>query len=86
MLKQYRDLSMFVRHTIENNKKARVRPSKIYQSFGATTDCHWKLSFIEKDVRNYITREVRNTDDRLNFSMCILTRSLEKFKHNSEEM
>ncbi|RYR25236.1 hypothetical protein Ahy_B02g058896 [Arachis hypogaea] len=60
MLKQHRELSMFVRRTIETHKEAGIRPSKIYQSFVATAGSHRELSFIEKDVRNYITREARN--------------------------
>ncbi|RYR14690.1 hypothetical protein Ahy_B04g071357 [Arachis hypogaea] len=46
VLKQHRELSMFVRRTIENNEEA--------------ARGHRELNFIEKDVRNYITREVRN--------------------------
>ncbi|RYQ91729.1 hypothetical protein Ahy_B09g097739 [Arachis hypogaea] len=38
MFKQHRELSMFVRRTIENNEEARVRPSKTYQSFVTATD------------------------------------------------
>ncbi|XP_057755504.1 protein FAR1-RELATED SEQUENCE 5-like [Arachis stenosperma] len=60
MLKQHRELSMFVRRTIENNEEARIRPRKTYQSFVAAAGSHRELNFIEKDVRNYITREVRN--------------------------
>ncbi|XP_015945094.1 protein FAR1-RELATED SEQUENCE 4-like [Arachis duranensis] len=60
MLRQHRELSMFVRCTIETNEKAEIRPSKTYQSIVAAVDSHHELSFIEKAVRNYITREVRN--------------------------
>ncbi|QHO16086.1 Protein FAR1-RELATED SEQUENCE [Arachis hypogaea] len=60
MLKQHRELSMFVCHTIETNEKAGIRPSKTYQSFVVAADSHRELSFIEKDMRNYITREVWN--------------------------
>ncbi|RYQ87203.1 hypothetical protein Ahy_B09g094677 [Arachis hypogaea] len=35
MLKQHRQLSMFVHCTIENNEKAKIRLSKTYQSFVA---------------------------------------------------
>ncbi|RYR75442.1 hypothetical protein Ahy_A02g010091 [Arachis hypogaea] len=48
---------MFVRCTIENNDEAGIRPIKTYQSFVATIGGHRELSFIEKDVRNYITRK-----------------------------
>ncbi|RYQ94832.1 hypothetical protein Ahy_B08g089782 [Arachis hypogaea] len=59
MLKQYRELSMFVRRTIENNKEARIRLSKTYQSFVAAVGGHRELSFIEKDadVRSRTTYE-----------------------------
>ncbi|RYQ96022.1 hypothetical protein Ahy_B08g091474 [Arachis hypogaea] len=60
MLKQHMELSMFVHRTIENNEEARIRPSKIYQSFVVVAGNHHELSFIEEDVRNYIMREIRN--------------------------
>ncbi|XP_015955930.1 protein FAR1-RELATED SEQUENCE 5-like [Arachis duranensis] len=75
MLKQHRELSMFVRRTIETNEEAIIRPSKTYQSFIAAAGSHRELSFIEKDVRNYITREVRNVseqDDAEEFGMYLL--------------
>ncbi|RYR47852.1 hypothetical protein Ahy_A07g033826 [Arachis hypogaea] len=50
MLKQHRELSMSVRRTIKNNEKA-------------AAGGHRELNFIEKDVRNYITREVRNASE-----------------------
>ncbi|XP_020975868.1 protein FAR-RED IMPAIRED RESPONSE 1-like [Arachis ipaensis] len=51
---------MSVRYTIENNEEANIRPSKTFQSFVVAAGGHRELNFIEKDVRNYITREVRN--------------------------
>ncbi|RYR20430.1 hypothetical protein Ahy_B03g065547 [Arachis hypogaea] len=60
MLKQNRELSISMHRTIENNEEARIRPSKTYQSFVAAAGGYFELNFIEKDVRNYITREVRN--------------------------
>ncbi|RYR33230.1 hypothetical protein Ahy_A10g047788 [Arachis hypogaea] len=51
---------MSVRRAIENNEEAGIRPSKTYQSFVAATSGPRELNFIKKDVRNYITREVRN--------------------------
>ncbi|RYR13126.1 hypothetical protein Ahy_B04g070282 isoform A [Arachis hypogaea] len=60
MLKQHRELSMFVCRTIETHEEAGIRPSKTYQSFVAAAGSDRELGFIEKDVRNYITREVRN--------------------------
>ncbi|RYR50652.1 hypothetical protein Ahy_A07g037282 [Arachis hypogaea] len=63
IFKQHRELSMSVRRTIENNEEADIRPSKTYQSFVAAAGGHGELNFIEKDVRNYITREVRNISE-----------------------
>ncbi|QHN81527.1 Protein FAR1-RELATED SEQUENCE [Arachis hypogaea] len=63
MLKQHRELSMFVRRTIETHEKDGIRLSKTYQSFVAATGSHRELGFIEKDVRNYIIREVRNISE-----------------------
>ncbi|RYR66848.1 hypothetical protein Ahy_A03g012946 [Arachis hypogaea] len=60
MLKRHRELSMFVRLTIETHEKIGIKPSKTYQSFVAAASSHREVGFIEKDVRNYITREVRN--------------------------
>ncbi|RYQ86027.1 hypothetical protein Ahy_B10g105681 [Arachis hypogaea] len=64
MLKQHRELSMSICRTIENNEEADIRPSKTYQSFVAAAGGHRELNFIEKDVRNYITREVRNVSEQ----------------------
>ncbi|RYR44549.1 hypothetical protein Ahy_A08g040870 [Arachis hypogaea] len=64
MLKQHRELSMSIRRTIENNDEAGIRPSKTYQSFVAAAGGYRELNFIEKDVRNYITREVRNVSEQ----------------------
>ncbi|RYR66447.1 hypothetical protein Ahy_A03g012430 [Arachis hypogaea] len=63
MLKQHKELSMSMCRTIENNEKVGIRPSKICQSFVAAAGGHRKLNFIEKDVRNYIMREVRNVSE-----------------------
>ncbi|RYR33049.1 hypothetical protein Ahy_A10g047596 [Arachis hypogaea] len=64
MLKQHRELSMFVCRTIETHEEARIRPRKTYQSFVAAAGSHCELGFIEKDVRNYITREVWNISEK----------------------
>ncbi|RYQ96912.1 hypothetical protein Ahy_B08g092838 [Arachis hypogaea] len=64
MLKHHRELSMSVCRTIENNEEAGIRPSKTFQSFIAVARGHRELNFIEKDVRNYITREVRNVSEQ----------------------
>ncbi|RYQ84153.1 hypothetical protein Ahy_B10g103093 [Arachis hypogaea] len=63
MLKQHRELSMFVRGTIEAHEEAEIKPSKTYQSFVTVAGSHHELGFIEKDVRNYITSEVRNISE-----------------------
>ncbi|RYR25239.1 hypothetical protein Ahy_B02g058904 [Arachis hypogaea] len=62
MLKQHRELSMFVRRTIETHAEAGIRPSKTYQSFVAVAGSHRELGFIEKYVRSYITREMHLTE------------------------
>ncbi|RYR61989.1 hypothetical protein Ahy_A04g019268 [Arachis hypogaea] len=75
MLKQHRELNMFVYHTIETHEKARISVRKTYQSFVAAAGSHRELSFIEKDVRNYITREVWNgseQDDAKEFEKYLL--------------
>ncbi|RYQ89826.1 hypothetical protein Ahy_B09g096275 [Arachis hypogaea] len=59
ILKQHRELSMFMSRTIKIHEEAGIRPSKTYQSFVAAAGSHRELGFIEKDVRNYITREIR---------------------------
>ncbi|RYR25892.1 hypothetical protein Ahy_B02g059916 [Arachis hypogaea] len=63
ILKQHRELSIFVHRTIETHEEARIRPSKTYQSFVAAAGSHRELGFIEKDVRSYIIREVRNISE-----------------------
>ncbi|RYR29193.1 hypothetical protein Ahy_B01g053534 [Arachis hypogaea] len=83
ILKQHREVSMFVRCTIETNEEARTRSSKTYQLFVVATGSHHELSFIEKDVRNYITREVMNVseqDDAKEFGKRI-RQKLERFPH-----
>ncbi|RYR41705.1 hypothetical protein Ahy_A08g038119 [Arachis hypogaea] len=64
---------MFVRRTIEIKEEAGIRPSKIYQPFTTVAGSHRELSFIEKDVRNYITRKVRNVSEQGN------TKEFEKY-------
>ncbi|MED6190803.1 hypothetical protein PIB30_109560, partial [Stylosanthes scabra] len=48
---------MHVRRTIEINDEAGIPPYKSYQSLETAAGGHDKLNFIEKDVRNFITRE-----------------------------
>ncbi|QHO06738.1 Protein FAR-RED ELONGATED HYPOCOTYL [Arachis hypogaea] len=43
MLKQHRELSMFVRRTIKTHEEARIRPNKTYQSFVAAAGSHREL-------------------------------------------
>ncbi|RYR59025.1 hypothetical protein Ahy_A05g024875 isoform B [Arachis hypogaea] len=63
MLKQHRELSMSVHRTIENNEEVGIGPSKTYQLFVAAAGGHHELNFIEKDVRHFIMREVRNVSE-----------------------
>ncbi|RYR61575.1 hypothetical protein Ahy_A04g018755 [Arachis hypogaea] len=70
MLKQHKELSMFVCRTIDT-----MRKSGSDQSFVAAAGCHRELSFIKKGVRNYIIREVRNVsgqDDAKKFGKYLL--------------
>ncbi|RYR69331.1 hypothetical protein Ahy_A03g015880 [Arachis hypogaea] len=53
ILKQHRELSMSTKKT--------------YQSFVAATGGHRELNFIEKDVRNYFMRKVRNRRIKISF-------------------
>ncbi|RYR67384.1 hypothetical protein Ahy_A03g013722 [Arachis hypogaea] len=64
MLKQHRKLSMSVRRTIQHNEEAGIRPRKTYQSFVAAAGGYRELNFLEKDMRNYITREVQNISEQ----------------------
>ncbi|XP_052117642.1 protein FAR1-RELATED SEQUENCE 5-like [Arachis duranensis] len=83
MLKQYKQLSMFIRRTIENNDEVGIRPSKTYQSFVTATGDHRELSCIEKNVRNYFPTEVHNVfelDDAKEFGKYLL-RMKEKNKN-----
>ncbi|RYR29910.1 hypothetical protein Ahy_B01g054554 [Arachis hypogaea] len=74
MLKQHRELRMFVRRTIETHEEAEIRLRKTYQSFVAAAGSHRELGFIEKNVRNYIIREVQNISEEDNakeFGKCL---------------
>ncbi|RYR48986.1 hypothetical protein Ahy_A07g035213 [Arachis hypogaea] len=46
MLKQHKELSMSVRHTIENNEEAGIRPTKTYQSFIAAAGDHREYNLV----------------------------------------
>ncbi|MED6223183.1 hypothetical protein PIB30_071489 [Stylosanthes scabra] len=61
--KSNRGLSLDVRRTIENNNLSGIRPRQTFQSFVTAASGQNEVSFIEKDVRNYITREVRNVTE-----------------------
>ncbi|RYR01252.1 hypothetical protein Ahy_B06g080124 isoform A [Arachis hypogaea] len=61
---------MSIQHITENNEEARIRPSKTYQSFVAAAGGHRKLSFIEKYVRNYITKEIIVLGTTSGFQKC----------------
>ncbi|QHO34532.1 Transposon protein [Arachis hypogaea] len=55
-LKQYRELSMSIRRTIENNEEAGIRLSKTYQSFVAAAGGHllWITSGFQISVKTVI--------------------------------
>ncbi|RYR01789.1 hypothetical protein Ahy_B06g080657 [Arachis hypogaea] len=81
MLKQHREFSIFVRRTIETHEKAGIRPSKTYKLFVAAAGSHRELGFIEKDIRNYITREVRNISEEADAKEFGKYLKLERFPH-----
>ncbi|MED6116105.1 hypothetical protein PIB30_117534 [Stylosanthes scabra] len=63
MLPQHRELSMQVCRTIEINEEAGIKPNQTYKALVAASGGHNELGFIEKDVRNFITRDIRNVSE-----------------------
>ncbi|RYR59664.1 hypothetical protein Ahy_A05g025571 [Arachis hypogaea] len=54
MLKQHIELSMSIRRTIENNKEAGIRPSKIYQSFVAAARGHRDKDSFDRNWNDFL--------------------------------
>ncbi|XP_072078114.1 protein FAR-RED IMPAIRED RESPONSE 1-like [Arachis hypogaea] len=64
---EYRELTMHAKCVITDNDEAGIRPNKTYLSLANEVGGSSNLSFLEKDVRNYITRILRCADDNADF-------------------
>ncbi|XP_057755753.1 protein FAR-RED IMPAIRED RESPONSE 1-like [Arachis stenosperma] len=64
---EYRKLTIHAKCVITDNDKAGIRPNKTYLAL--TNEVGWSsnLGFSEKDVRNYITRNLRCSDNNEDF-------------------
>ncbi|RYR30969.1 hypothetical protein Ahy_B01g055762 [Arachis hypogaea] len=56
MFSANRQLSMHLKDLIQQNDQAGIRPSKTYQALANVAGGPANLTFIEKDVRNYISQ------------------------------
>ncbi|MED6164141.1 hypothetical protein PIB30_086840, partial [Stylosanthes scabra] len=65
MLAQHRELSLEVRRTIKNNDASGIRPCQTYQALVTAAGGHNELGFIERDAKNYISREIRNVREEV---------------------
>ncbi|XP_020981458.1 protein FAR1-RELATED SEQUENCE 5-like [Arachis duranensis] len=63
MFSTNRQLSMHVKDLIQQNDQAGIRPSKTYQALANAVGGPANLTFTEKDVRNYISRHLRISED-----------------------
>ncbi|XP_016164230.1 protein FAR1-RELATED SEQUENCE 5-like [Arachis ipaensis] len=59
---EYRELTMHAKCVIQNNDEAGIRPNKTYLALANEVGGSSKLGYSEKDVRNYITRNLRCAD------------------------
>ncbi|XP_057744881.1 protein FAR1-RELATED SEQUENCE 5-like [Arachis stenosperma] len=64
---EYRDLTMHAKCVITDNDEAGIRPNKTYLALANEVGRSSNLSFLEKNVRNYITRTLRCADDNADF-------------------
>ncbi|RYR03744.1 hypothetical protein Ahy_B06g083012 isoform D [Arachis hypogaea] len=64
---EYRELTMHAKCVITDNDEAGIRPNKTYLALANDVDGSSNLSFLEKDVRNYITSNLRYSDDNEDF-------------------
>ncbi|RYQ83251.1 hypothetical protein Ahy_B10g101899 [Arachis hypogaea] len=55
---EYRELTMHAKCVIQNNDEAGIRPNKTYLALANEVGGSSKLGYSEKDVRNYITRNL----------------------------
>ncbi|XP_016163445.1 protein FAR1-RELATED SEQUENCE 5-like [Arachis ipaensis] len=59
---EYRKLTMHAKCVIQNNDEAGIRPNKTYLALANEVGGSSKLGYSEKDVRNYITRNLHCAD------------------------
>ncbi|XP_025670217.1 protein FAR1-RELATED SEQUENCE 5-like [Arachis hypogaea] len=64
---EYRELTMHVKCVITDNYEAGIRPNKTFLALANEVGGSSNLDFSEKDVRNYITRNLRCSDDNEDF-------------------
>ncbi|KAL4337599.1 hypothetical protein AHAS_Ahas12G0126300 [Arachis hypogaea] len=64
---EYRELTMHAKCVITDNDEAVIRPNKTYLALANEVGGSANLGFSEKDVRNYITRNLRCSDDNEDF-------------------
>ncbi|XP_057760446.1 protein FAR1-RELATED SEQUENCE 5-like [Arachis stenosperma] len=59
---EYKELTMHAKCVIQNNDEVGIRPNKTYLALANEVGGSSKLGYSEKDVRNYITRNLRCAD------------------------
>ncbi|XP_016185328.1 protein FAR1-RELATED SEQUENCE 5-like [Arachis ipaensis] len=64
---EYRELTMHAKCVITDNDEAGIRPNKTYLALANEVGGSANLGFSEKDVRNYITCNLRCSDDNEDF-------------------
>ncbi|RYR40375.1 hypothetical protein Ahy_A09g046129 [Arachis hypogaea] len=64
---EYRELTMHAKCVITDNDEAGIRPNKTYLALANEVGGSANLGFSEKDVRNYITRNLRCSYDNEDF-------------------
>ncbi|XP_015950052.1 protein FAR1-RELATED SEQUENCE 5-like [Arachis duranensis] len=65
---EYPELTMHAKCVITDNDEAGIRPNKTYLALANEVGGSSNLSFSEKDVRNYITSNLRCSDDNADFN------------------
>ncbi|XP_025625466.1 protein FAR-RED IMPAIRED RESPONSE 1-like [Arachis hypogaea] len=65
LLTRNREMTIHMCRVIERNDEAGVRPSKTYQVLVGEAGGFSKINLMEKDVRNYLSRKVRNVTEEM---------------------
>nr|XP_025665182.1 protein FAR1-RELATED SEQUENCE 5-like [Arachis hypogaea] len=65
---EYWELTMHAKCVITDNNEAGIRPNKTYLALANEVGGSSNLRFLEKDVRNYIIRNLRCSDDNADFN------------------